>query len=201
MNQKNLQQKETCFRFTTVIKRCFLAIIFSLFAASTQAQWANVGSAGFSAGNADYITMAMDGSTPYVAYRDIANGDKATVMKFNGTNWVTVGNAGFSAGIVTWTSIAIHNSTPYVLYRDWPNSGKATVMKFDGVNWVTVGTPGFSTGNSGISYATLAFSGSIPYVAFSNLSSSKLHLSSNPLLFPEFPPKYLHLRKPKAFEY
>jgi len=39
--------------------------------------WVNVGSPGFSAGQADYISLAIDGSgTPYVAYSDYANSKK-----------------------------------------------------------------------------------------------------------------------------
>lgn len=42
-----------------------------------------------------YQCLALDGTTPYVAYRDSANGNKTTVMKFNGTSWETVGTPGF----------------------------------------------------------------------------------------------------------
>jgi hypothetical protein len=45
--------------------------------------WETVGSALFSAGSADFLTIKIDPSgTPYVAYTDGANGNKATVMRF-----------------------------------------------------------------------------------------------------------------------
>ena len=45
-------------------------------------------SPGFSAGHASYISLAIDsGGTPYVAFRDEANSDKVTVMKFDGTKF------------------------------------------------------------------------------------------------------------------
>ena len=45
--------------------------------------WVNVGNAGFSAGVADYTSLAItsDG-TPYVAYRDGGNSGEATVMSY-----------------------------------------------------------------------------------------------------------------------
>jgi hypothetical protein len=80
--------------------------------------WVDVGTAGFSAGRADYTSIAIDASsTPYVAYRDGGNSSKATVKKFNGTSWVDVGAAGFSAGIANNTSIAIRpDGIPIVVY-------------------------------------------------------------------------------------
>ena len=42
--------------------------------------WVTVGAAGFSAGTVLSTTLALAGSTPYVAYGDSANGSKATVM-------------------------------------------------------------------------------------------------------------------------
>ena len=44
--------------------------------------WVKVGSAGFSAGEVSYTSLAIDNDTPYVAYRDVANSDKTTVMNF-----------------------------------------------------------------------------------------------------------------------
>jgi hypothetical protein len=44
--------------------------------------WVNVGNAGFTAGAATWISLAFNGSTPYVAYTDYGNGDKTTVMAY-----------------------------------------------------------------------------------------------------------------------
>ncbi len=83
---------------------------------------------------------------PYVAYEDIANSDKATVKRFDGTDWVTVGTAGFSESGAHDISLAFNsNDEPYVSFSRSEDL-KVTVMKFDGAEWVTVGTAGFSTG-------------------------------------------------------
>ncbi len=126
--------------------------------------WETVGSAGFSAGLANYQSLVINGSTPYVAYQDGGNGNRTTVMKFNGTAWETVGIAGFSADVAEYQSLAFNGSTPYVAYQDGGNGDRTTVMKFNGTAWETVGSAGFSAGIAG--YQSLAFDGSIPYVAY-----------------------------------
>ena len=85
--------------------------------------WVNVGNAGFSAGTADWTSLAFSpkDNQPYVAYGDYGspfNGN-ATVMKFNGTNWVNVGAEGFSANEAQFTCLAFspYDSLPYVAYR------------------------------------------------------------------------------------
>ena len=131
--------------------------------------WVYVGNRDFSAGYAQYTSIAIDtGGTPYVVYQDSVNGYKATVMKFNGTNWVTVGNAGFSADNTINTSIVIDSSgTLYVVYQDGA-TGLAHVNKFNGTNWVSVGSPVFSS-TEGMYSASIAINGSsIPYVAYSD---------------------------------
>lgn len=108
-----------------------LVIIMMPLAASASAgDWQPVGSAEFSAGEAKYISLFVDGGTPYVAYSDGANSHKATVMKYDGANWVPVGSAGFSAGPAMYTSLFVDGGTPYVAYSDGDNSYKATVMYF-----------------------------------------------------------------------
>jgi LPXTG-site transpeptidase (sortase) family protein len=131
--------------------------------------WETVGSAGFSAWQAEYTSMAFDSSgTPYVAYQDWGNDYKATVMRYENGNWDTVGLAGFSAGKAAYTSLALDSSaTPYVAYRDKANSYKATVMKYENGNWTIVGLPSFSDGQA--DYTSLALdSGGTPYVAYAD---------------------------------
>lgn len=84
----------------------------------TSPVWSDVGSAGFSTGQAFNTTMAFspDG-TPYLVYVDGGNSDKATVMRYNGTAWELVGSAGFSEGAAQYTSLAFSpDGTPYVGY-------------------------------------------------------------------------------------
>ncbi len=132
--------------------------------------WEVVGLPGFSADQATYPSIAIDGSlTPYVVYADRNKGEKATVMKLNGSSWEVVGSAGFSAGMADNTSIAIDGSgTPYVVYRDGANGSKTTVMKFNGSSWEVVGTAGFSAGMA--DHPSIAIDGSgRPYVAYSDM--------------------------------
>jgi hypothetical protein len=100
-----------------------------------------------------------------VAYEDYVNSNKATVMKYNGSNWITVGSAGFSADRAIYTSLAIDGTcTPYVAYADAGNGYQATVMRCKGGSWVTVGSAGFSTNNP--NSISLAIDGiGTPYVA------------------------------------
>jgi type IX secretion system substrate protein len=146
---------------------CLLLSALFLPKVSNAQSWTPVGSLGFSGAEADYESIAIDRTgVPYVAYEDIANGNKATVMKFNGSSWVSVGIEGFSGDLANFTDIAINNSgTPYVVFQDGAATQKITVMSFDGVSWVNVGAPGFSAGLVGPTF--IAFDTfSTPYVAF-----------------------------------
>ena len=140
--------------------------------------WTTVGVADFSAGEADYVSLALHPTTgePYVAYIDGANNGSATVMTFKGSAWSTVGEAGFSASQANWGSqansgiLALHPITgaPYVAYNEgaWPH--KATVMTFNGSAWTTVGAAGFSDG--GVDFVSLALDPTteLPYVAYND---------------------------------
>jgi len=47
-----------------------LAVVFGF--STANADWTQIGSAGFSAGTANFISLALDSSgTPYVAYQDL----------------------------------------------------------------------------------------------------------------------------------
>ncbi|WP_338761755.1 choice-of-anchor D domain-containing protein [Bernardetia sp. ABR2-2B] len=110
--------------------------------------WVSVGNEGFTGfteidlQNSSFAISSSD--VPYVAFQDFAQGNKVSVMKFDGNNWVLVGNAGFTANAGAFPSIVIgQNEIPYVSYKDAAFS-KANVMKFDNGGWVHVGSPDFA---------------------------------------------------------
>ena len=158
--------------------RPFCLAVFAFFLSyNSQGQaWNYVGSQEFSAGWAPDAVIAVDASgTPYVAYQDQANANKATVMKYNGSNWVVVGSAGFSAGQAGWIALSIDpTGVPYVAYVDYSISTSmppATVMKYTGGSWATVGTAGFSGGAAAFTAMAIDASGT-PYVAYTDSSHS-----------------------------
>ncbi|MEA4926978.1 MAG: hypothetical protein VB084_16960 [Syntrophomonadaceae bacterium] len=132
------------------------------------AGWELVGNAGFSDGTTDYISLALAGGTPYVAYQDMFIGNKVTVMKYSGSVWEAVYTPGFSTGRANDVSLAIDgDGNPYVAYGDGSPGFKATVMKYSGddTGWEAVGSPRFSAGYA--AYISLAIgSGGTLYVAY-----------------------------------
>lgn len=118
---------------------------------NAQSGWEIIGTAGFSSGVVDYTSLAFYGGEPYVAFRDNANGDKTSVVRYDGSNWVYVGSPGISSGNSIYQSLAFFNNQPHVAFRDVANGNGTSVMKYDGANWVYVGaqsfTPGFSEYN------------------------------------------------------
>lgn len=150
---------------------------------SLKAQWAEVGGPqGFSAGQAWWLSMDFDGTTPYAAYRDCANGCSPTVMKFDGTAWQNVGTAGITGSGSDYVSIAVANSTPYIAFADGSNGNKLAVMKYTSGSWTYAGTslsPGAITGASIINDPA----NNVLYVAYfgsgtGSLSIQKCNLST-----------------------
>jgi hypothetical protein len=137
-------------------------------------RWNILGTRGFSSGKAENVKIKIDKfGTPYVAFKDGGNGNKASVMKYNGTAWIYVGNPGFSIGAVNYTTLGIDTSGAILVsYQDSSNGNKATVMKYNGTTWSNVGTSGFSSGAS--EYNTLALSSNgTPYVTFSDYANGQ----------------------------
>ncbi len=149
------------FAFFIVLSLCTIPL-------SSAQSWEYVGSPGFSNGGVSYTSMALNSADePYVAFLDSLHLNKASVMKFNGTDWEAVGTRGFSANSVEWCSLAINNSgEPYVAFQDHSvSASRASVMKFDGINWTYVGSPGFSA--AGAYHTSLAINNAgVPYVAY-----------------------------------
>ena len=153
-----------------VVATIGLVLGFAASGPAARAAWEVVGTAGFSAGAADYTSLAFYNGEPYVAYEDGANGSKATVMRYTSGSWQTVGAAAFSAGSASYTSLAFYNAEPYVAYVDAGNGSKATVKRYTAGSWQTVGAAGFSAGSA--SYTSLAFYNGEPYVAYLDVANA-----------------------------
>ena len=141
-----------------------LILLITLYCIPTFAQWQNEGNAAFSPGQVSYTDLKFNGGSPFVAYRDAANANRASLMQYDGSTWNNVGIPGFSAGGATYTSLAFYNTFAHVAYVDGANSNRVSVKAFDGASWQDVGIPGFSGMNC--AYVNLEFIGSTPYVAF-----------------------------------
>lgn len=102
--------------------------------------WIALGGEGFSKGDAEYTSIALDNNNvPYVVYVDAKNDKKATVKKYTDKGWQTVGKEGFSPKKIKNTSIVFDkNNTPYVLYIE-ESSNKIAVSKLVKDKWTDVG--------------------------------------------------------------
>ncbi len=134
--------------------------------------WQIVGTAGFTAGQANYVSMAIDGNgKPYVAYVDVANASNAMVKYFDGSAWTTAGGGALSTAGSRFTCIAIDkNNVPYVAYQDWANNYRITVKKLGSSTWSVVGSPGITTGTGGtaIDISIAIDTSGTPYISFSD---------------------------------
>lgn len=50
-----------------------------------------MGAPGFTPGMSQVYSLAVSGSTPWLAFRDYANNYRASVMKYDGSAWVFAG--------------------------------------------------------------------------------------------------------------
>lgn len=93
--------------------------------------WVGEGDVYFSDGEARFLNLAINTQNElYVAYFDLANGFKTTVMKFDGI-WSTVGVSGFSPNVAFHQSLAIdNNDQPFVAFQDDSNL-RTIVMTLD----------------------------------------------------------------------
>lgn len=134
-------------------------------------RWRTLGHAGFSAGEAEYVALAVapDG-TPYVAYEEFspAAPGRLRVERFRGGRWTRVGrHASLSPGEARYISLAIAtDGTPYVAYQDMHDVHMGiAVQRFNGTQWELLGNAGFSAGTA--LYVSLAVApGGTPYVAY-----------------------------------
>ena len=156
-----------------LFKLVFTVVAITAGSAVHAQSWQNVGMPGFTAGEADYESIAFGkNDTPYVAYQDQANNNGPTVMKFNGTSWVVVGTPGFTGNLANYTSLVMDSSgTPYVIFQDGNDTQKATVMKYNGSTWEALGSPGLSIGIAGFTSLAIGSSDTL-YAMFADQADS-----------------------------
>jgi hypothetical protein len=130
--------------------------------------WKNVGSAEFSAGQSEELSFAFNpvSGEPYIAYIDIPNNRRVSVMRFNNNQWVDVGSNGVTDTVSFCPDIEFSpTGMPYIAfcaiaYRpiDHYPYGYSRVKKFDGSNWVDFGNQHFCPGQSGETFPKIKFS-------------------------------------------
>lgn len=143
--------------------------------------WKNIGTPGFTPGmigtgtdNNYNLSLALDSKdSPYVAFLDTKNMEKASVLKYSGSKWLNIGKPGFSDSKIEYISFGINSKdVPYVAFQDTGSGNNVSVMKYDTkakpAKWVYVGSRGFS-GRGGSSYTSIAFdSKDNPYIGFTD---------------------------------
>lgn len=153
----------------------FLAVIFLFYtnAFSQGLVWNNTGVAGFSAAQADYTAMSISktDNSIYVAYKDAANSNKLTVMKYNGTSWNLLGSAAISAGAVENISIVAVGSVVYCAYTDLTISNKLSIFRWNGTSWNNDGLTTLSSGAVTSTSLAINVAGEI-YVAYNDAGLS-----------------------------
>ncbi len=105
-------------------------------------RWPKVGDDHICDGAVKDIGVAFNASLEsrdyYVAYKDLANGGRATVMKCNKEKniWEAVGKKGFSDGEVIDLNFILDNLYPHVAFIDKDNGRKPVVMTYMNDEWV-----------------------------------------------------------------
>ena len=95
--------------------------------------------------------IAFHNNTFYLAMGDRGNGQKATVMTFDGSAWETLGAAGFSDNATQSMTVTVDTVTglPYVVFQancsECLINFHGSVMGYNGTGWYYLGDPGFTT--------------------------------------------------------
>lgn len=136
--------------------------------------WEMIGNVtGFGSGIFSDYGISIDGNgIPYVGIRDSLN--RATVIRYSGTQWQVVGSSGFTPENSGEYSLGVSPANiPYVFFSDKGVNRKGTVLKFNGTSWEAVGPRGFSLAN--IIFTRIVFGSSgTPFLAYVDAEGCKI---------------------------
>ncbi|MCW2278445.1 hypothetical protein [Heliophilum fasciatum] len=110
--------------------------------------WSQVGSTKSTNSTWGNVSLDVYDGTPFIAFPDSDNGDKASLLEFNGTDWESWESAGtsISSGTAKLVSLYIDNGVPYLAFQDENQFSRITVKKYNSITkiWESVGRDGFS---------------------------------------------------------
>ncbi|GAA4459894.1 hypothetical protein GCM10023093_01760 [Nemorincola caseinilytica] len=145
--------------------------ISSARAQDTCNKWDALGGVGFSDGTVSGASLYISHQgEPYVAYRDAANGNKATVTHFAANSWKDLGYSGLDPDVVDNPRIAPHGSIVYMVYRRSIDNLPRVAMTTGSV-WTMLNNTGISTGAVADHQIALTSTGT-PYIAYEDVANS-----------------------------
>ncbi|TAH42309.1 MAG: T9SS type A sorting domain-containing protein [Bacteroidetes bacterium] len=160
---------------TKMTKPVLLLTLFICgFLSTTHAGWVNVGTQNFTPAMAGSPIIVLDktSGTPYVAFSDGNNGDRLSVMTFDGSSWNTLGSAGISVGGSFQHTFAIDKTgVLYVAYIDIGFTNAISVKKFDGNDWVSLDGQNTCTGSGCYNLSFTTDTSGTPYLAYNSYNS------------------------------
>lgn len=167
----------------TFTSKLLLALFLLFSSVKTFAQpgstFTHVATTGISSGGADNVAFAVSktDNRMYIAFKDVSNNNKLTVMQYTGTTWALLGNAGISAGAVANDiSIAVINTLNgnevFVAFSDESNSDRLTIMRWGGTSWTTEGTAGSHSTSNVTSLSITAADNNDLFVAYNDFGFS-----------------------------
>jgi hypothetical protein len=123
-------------------------------------------------------SLYMDGSTPLLVYACNYDGYCLDYKVYSSSTWNEVGySSNFSGDPHKYISVKLDgNGDFYVAFRDAYNEGKASVYRYaDGA--IVPASAGFTT--NAVSYTSLGFVGTKPYIAFKDDVTGKANVYSS----------------------
>lgn len=167
----------------TFASKLLLTFFLLFFSVKTFAQpgssFTHVVTTGISSGGTDNVAFAVSktDNRMYVAFKDVNNSNKLTVMQYTGTTWTLLGNAGISAGAVAnGIAIAVINTfngnEVFVAFSDESNSDRLTIMRWSGTSWTTEGTAGSHSTSNVTSLSITAADNNDLFVAYNDFGFS-----------------------------